>query len=146
MKRKVLREFILSLPGTNSYCECENPCSNIEVEHVIPKKELKDRIDKKLYLKAVNDPHNLFRCCSYLNRQKGCQVLGSTLESDIDFQYYGMLSRSCLYMDHMYNLKFNPLLIHKWVNFSTLFPPFNFERERNKLIYEKTGKINIFID
>lgn len=141
--RKSLRKFILELPGANSYCECQFPCSKIEIEHVYPKSLLKAKLDKKLFAKANQNPHNLYKCCSYLNRKKSSLLLGEPYVRD---EFNGMLARACLYMDYTYNLNNTDRTISTWTNYSLLYPPFPFEYERSKKIYEYTGSSNIFID
>ena len=139
---KRLRQFILQLPGVNSYCDCETLCSQIEVEHVMPRKILMQRLDLKEFKIANRDPHNLYKCCHMLNSEKGSLVLDKYL----GYEFGGMLARSCLYMDSRYLLNFEPELIKTWNNLSSFYPPFHFEYSRSKIIAEYTGNVNPFID
>lgn len=136
------RKFILELPGIASYCNCEKLCSKLEIEHVYPKILLKKKLDRKLFLIANSDPHNLFSCCSYLNKQKGYSLLGKNYDAGI---FNGMLARSCLYMNFSYNLKTEKEIVTIWNNYSLLYPPFSFEYERSEIIGKYTGKVNPFI-
>ena len=140
--RQSLKKFILSLPGPKSYCHCESVCSNIEIEHVLPKSILKKTLIRKTFKEANRDPHNLYTCCSKLNRDKAL-LLG---QNYVAYDFSGMLGRSCLYMNYAYGLNIKDRIVNTWNNFSLLYPPLPFEYERAKIIYLKTGKRNTFID
>ena len=134
------RNFILNLPGFNSYCNCDKLCSAIQIEHVMPRRVLKK---SKQFSIADKDPHNLYRCCHVLNREKGSLVLGQGYHGN---EFGGMLARSCLYMNYKYDLKFHFKTVTTWNNLSLFYPPFEFEYRRSEIIKEKIGNANIFID
>ena len=140
LMRTQIRKFVLSLPGPKSYCDCENLCSKVELEHVLPKFIIKKQgVTSKT---ALNDPHNLYSCCSYINRNKGCKVVGVDYDCA---EFNGILSRSCLYMNQQYNLKVDKNWIRTWKNFALYYPPHEFEYERNEIIYQQTGIVNPFL-
>ena len=140
--KKNIRNFVLNLPGLNSYCNCEFPCSPIEIEHALPKSLLKKQLNTKTFKIANTDAHNLFRCCSQLNREKSNNLLGENYFPD---EYSGMLARACLHMTFTYNMKFDEKLIRRWKNYSIMYRPEQFEYERARIIYLETRKLNYFI-
>ena len=142
MKRSV-KNFVLSLPGPDSYCDCKKLCSRVEIEHVCPKSILKFRLPKENYIKAINDPHNLYRCCSFLNCSKGSSII---VNQQSFKNFSGVLSRAFLYMNFQYKLKFDSKLVYKWIQMSEIFPPEEFEFLRSSLVTNKTGEINTFIE
>ena len=131
-----MRKFVLNLPGPlSSYCRCKYPCSPIEIDHVMPKKLLKLKIKNSEELsKAMNDPNNLYSCCSKKNRKKGHLILNEKNPGD---EFNGLKARSSLYMNYKYSLNFNSKLISIWKTYSYNFPPYEFEKKRAELISEK---------
>lgn len=141
--RQRYRKFILDLPGTNSYCNCEEPCSPIEIEHAYPRALLKRKLDRRTFLIANKDPYNLHKCCRNINSKKGNYLLGKTYFGD---EFSGMIARSCLYMDETYSLQNDTKLVKMWNNFSLMYPPFETEFDKAEIIKKHTGKSNFFID
>lgn len=139
------KKFVLRLPGPkSSYCSCERLCSGVNVDHVVPKKELKNRIKHtKRYHSAVNDPHNLYRCCVLINREKGCDLLE---EKHSGNEFAGLMARAYLYMNSEYQLGFSETQLEIWKGMSVLHEPFPFERKRSLLIAAYSGNNNPFID
>lgn len=138
-----MRNFILSLPSLNSYCNCLKLCTKVEIEHVYPKSLLRAKLTSERFSVANRDPHNLFPCCSYLNRKKADSLLGKNYDAgDVN----GILARACLYMDDSYELQTERALVQKWKEFSELYPPYEFEYTRNAIIKRYNGSWNKFID
>jgi len=142
--RKALRDLVLNLPGpTSSYCACNKSCSAIEMDHVLPKKFLKQHIsDKGKLTLALKDPHNLYRCCSIKNRKKGHQLLK---DKDVGNDFSGMMARSYLYMFWRYKIKPDAKLKSTVECMNTIHTPFKFERERDEKIRIFNGQRNPFI-
>lgn len=134
-----MRKFTLSLPGPFSYCKCARPCSQLQLDHVIPKVVLK----KKCSAVSNNDLHNLYSCCSRLNLSKSALILGKNYFIGDD---EGRLARACLYMNYTYKLKFPDYLVSTWKNMSLTHPPKVYEIKRAELIKCYNGKSNIFIE
>ena len=154
-----MKRFIRNLPGVSSYCNCTKPCSPIEVEHAYPRSLLKHRLKRNLFIEANQDMHNLHKCCSKLNRLKANYLLGNSNFNQnngnlhqgnniniIEDEFNGLIARSCLYMNDKYSLDTDKQLVLSWLNYSLLYPPLENELERHKIIYEKTGSINYFIN
>lgn len=137
------RRFILSLPGPVSYCSCDSLCSQLTLEHVLPKSFIKTRTCQNQFKLANRDPHNLFSCCQLLNSEKSNHILGVSYDAE---EHSGRLARACLHMNEHYRLATNPDWVQIWKNFSLLYPPDSAEYLRNELITEKTGIKNRFID
>lgn len=139
------RKFVLSLPGPKSaYCKCDKICSTTHIDHVMPKYELRRRIkNENLLLMALNDPHNLYACCSLQNLSKGKKLLTSKHTGN---EYSGIISRAYLYMNYVYNLEFDEYEIGTWKSMNMLHEPAPFERYRAKLITVYTGRKNFYID
>ena len=144
MSNKIrLRSFILSLPGPLSYCDCQTPCSRLELEHVLPKSVLKRSLSGKTFQQANKNPHNLLTCCRPLNQEKSNLVLAINYDSE---SHNGRLARACLYMNDFYQIGFDTEIVTRWKNFSLLYPADREEYLRNSLIYDKTGLNNKYID
>jgi len=143
--KKFLRNLVLNVDGpTCTYCNCIKPCSNLEMDHVLPAWYLKQELKGgKILFAGLNDPHNIYRCCSDLNRKKGPFML------DVKFtgnEITGLMARSYLYMNWKYNILFDEDTL-KFLNTMTIInPPFKFEYERSRQIREVTGKKNIFVE
>jgi len=139
---KGIKRFIRKLPGPLSYCKCDNLCSPLEVEHVVPKMILKTGFD---FNTSKKDPHNLYMCCSKINRDKGHQLFGKDFVLDNSY-HKGALSRSCLYMYETYNLPIDKKIVAIWRHFHRNYPPLSFEIQRDLVIQEFYGKNNYFLD
>lgn len=137
------RRFILELPGPASYCSCDSICSGLEIEHVLPKSFIKRRTSPKKFSQANRDPHNLFSCCQILNREKSHFILGVDYDAE---EHNGRLARACLHMNAHYNLGSEDWWVKVWNNYSLLYPPEPTEYARNRIIYEKTGVRNKYIE
>ena len=129
---KNIRGFVLQLPGPKSYCNCIDYCSKLEVDHVIPKKILKEQLNGKILKKSLNDKHNLYSCCQKLNRIKGMKIFGK--DFILTNSSNGKLARSSLYMHWKYNLKIDIYILNNWDKYNELFPPDKYEYKRSKLI------------
>ena len=138
-----MRSFVLQLPGPVSYCECNQICSRLTVEHVLPKSLLKRNLSKSKFHQANQDPHNLFSCCQKLNQAKSNLVLG--INYDIG-EHNGRLARACLHMNDFHKLALDEEMLFRWRNFSLLYPPDSQEYLRNALIKDKFGINNKYID
>jgi len=139
-----MKQLIKSLPGPKSYCNCNQLCSPMELEHVMPKKVLRERLEGKLLKKAFNDPHNIYNCCRKINRKKDCLI--PIIEFNKPY-FNGLLSRSCLYMNHCYNLGFDRETINRWKISSLLHEPTDSEIKRSRIISKNTiYPINEYID
>jgi hypothetical protein len=149
--RPSIKKAVHSFPGNISYCSCSIICTNPNIDHVIPISFLRKNINSTNIKTAVNDMHNLYKCCEIENRLKGCGILGQTyITSDKTIDSY--LSRSALYMDWKYGiLSKNPgsnkseKLLSKWKLMALEIKPFFFERERNEIIKDIQGNDNPFI-
>jgi hypothetical protein len=141
--KKNIKKFVLELPGPNSsYCRCRNACSKLEIDHVMPKKILRQKIKNKRLIEAFNDPHNLYKCCLIKNRRKSCSIL--TFENSNNVSD-GLMARSLLYMNDKYSLKFNLKTVSVWEKISIKCPPEYFEIERSSIIQTKFKISNSFI-
>ena len=141
MKRGI-KKIVRQLPGFTSYCECVKLCSNMEVEHVVPKSFLKKVLINGKFNQANNDMHNLFRCCSRINSQKGAGLLGVDWDAGSHNSY---LARSALYMDWKYGLEIPDYLLMEWKLMALEIEPLEFEYERNNIISSHQGNDNVFI-
>ena len=137
-----IKSFIKKLPGPKSYCKCDRLCSALEIEHVVPKMILKTGFD---FNSAKNDPHNLYACCSIINRDKGHKLFAKDFLLG-DSYHKGALSRSCLYMYETYSLPIDKKVVAIWRHFHKDYPPHSFEIQRNALIQDFCGKHNYFLD
>lgn len=140
-----LRPIVRKFPGPFSYCSCERLCSKLTLEHVVPKKFLKDNLRKEHINRAVVDPHNLTRCCSRLNSAKSHHLLGDHPQSTYDDFHNSYLSRISLYMLEKYDLSVPDDLYTKWKWMNLKHEPFIFEKERNQQIVKLQGDSNIYI-
>lgn len=150
--KKSVKTLIKTLPGPNSYCNCNSLCSPITVDHVIPKKILKDNVSSYQFKKSINDMHNLYKCCTKLNQKKAYKllehdyVLSNYLKSEDEASYHtAYLSRAALYMQWKYSLLIDKNIIKEWKRLAILTPPHRFEIKRNKIISNKQGDSNIYI-
>jgi len=146
--RSSVRKLVNTLPGNISYCSCNIICSNSNVEHVIPISFLRKNINNTNIKTAVNDMHNLHKCCETANTLKGCGILGQTYKtSDQNIDSY--LARSALYMDWKYKILSNnnttDKLLSTWKLMALETKPFPFEHERNEIIKDVQGNDNPFI-
>lgn len=140
---KNLRNFILVLPGPQSYCKCEKLCSPLTIEHVVPKSFIKN---SNLSVKVANDLHNIYPCCSKMNSDKGSMLFGKDfLFGDNISDHTGALSRACLYMHDKYNLQIDRTTLSIWKGLDEMYYPQEFEIIRNDMIYRKTGNNNNFL-
>ena len=140
---KSVRKFVLDLKGpVSTYCNCKNPCSRLEIDHVIPIWFLKRNVKRKYLKSAINDPHNLYRCCRKLNGEKGGIMLDAKYKTD---ERTGLMSRSYLYMTWRYDLTFYNEYLNDLNTMSFIHQPEKFEIKRNLKIAENTGLENPFI-
>lgn len=138
------KNFVKSLPGPKSYCKCAKLCSPAEIDHVLPQSLIKETIsDKKLLKRALNDAHNRYTCCRMLNQKKSNKILGVNWFAK---SHNSHLARSALYMKDKYNLKLPDELSSIWINMSMDLEPWDFEQERNSMILEKQGNVNLYVD
>jgi endonuclease I len=140
--KKGLKPFIKNLPGPHSYCKCDKLCSRLEVEHVIPKMILKTGFDFNV---SKKDPHNLYKCCSRINRDKGHKLFGKDFVLDNSY-HKGALSRSCLYMYETYKLPIDKKVVSIWRHLHKEYPPHPFEIQRDILIQKFCNTRNYFLD
>ena len=141
--KKSIRQLVLNLKGPSSiYCNCNSPCSKLEIDHVVPRWYLKKVIKTELK-SAITDPHNLYRCCNIMNRNKGALMLDIKFKSQ---EISGLMSRSYLYMNWRYNMYLDPSSLFYLKTISKNNQPFPFEVERSKKIFLKTGVFNPFIN
>ena len=140
-----LRKFILKSNGpTCTYCNCITPCSEIEVDHVVPVWYIKKELEDTSYLKrALYDPHNLYRCCRNMNKKKANFMLDVKYTGN---EITGLMARSYLYMNWKYGLYFDDKTLEELQTMSNINPPFNFEFNRSAEIAARTGNRNFFID
>jgi len=137
------KKFIKLLPGPQSYCKCESLCSQLTVEHVVPKSLVKRAGKPK---SVANDLHNLYPCCSKLNGDKGSLLFGQDFLLDNETSdHTGVLSRSCLYMYDEYQLPVNKKTVALWRVLDSVHPPQEFEFLRNDIIFDRTGNDNNYI-
>jgi hypothetical protein len=143
--KKATQDFVIALPGpVSTYCNCNKACSNIVLDYVVPKRFLYSRISLKNELDyALNDPHNIYRCCLRSQERKGNSILTDKYAGD---ENTGLMSRSYLYMNERYRLKFNSLSVSKWKELSMMHSPHRFERQRSLKIAAYTGFSNAYID
>lgn len=143
MKSSV-RKLVHKLPGPLSYCGCMKVCDGqaLQMDHVLPKKFLNERLRNREFKKAINDPHNIYRCCGKLNRKKSFKILGVDFSSTHN---NGFLARACLYMNSRYELGVGKDLMETWKWMSLLDHPHKFEYGRNKEIFEFCKDNNQYI-
>lgn len=138
-----IKKVVLDLPGPLSYCGCKELCSRATVDHLIPKRILKEQL-RHDYGYAVSDMHNLFRCCAEKNSEKADKIL------DLNYTPYpshgAYQARAALYMKTEYRLKVPADLLQQWKIMALSESPFPFERERNRIIEEEQGTRNPFVD
>lgn len=138
-----LRSFIELLPGPQSYCKCQSLCSQLTIEHVIPKSLIKR---SGLSKSCANDLYNIYPCCSRLNGDKGSLIFGKDFLFNSDnSNHTGALSRTCLYMYEKYNLSIDTKTVSLWRELDKVHVPQEFEITRNDIIYRKTGVYNPFL-
>jgi len=138
-----LRTFIRSLPGPKSYCKCETLCSQLTIEHVVPKSFIKRAGHTN---KAANDLHNIYPCCQKLNGIKSNKLYGKNFILDEKNSYHvGALARACLYMYDEYNLPFDGKTVAMWRILDYNYPPKLFELTRNDKIVELKGTKNHYL-
>ena len=142
--RKNTRSFILTLTGPpSSYCTCNKLCSDLEIDHVVPQKFLKEKIyNRKNLISAINDPHNIYRCCSIENRKKGHSLLKDEFAGN---EFSGLKARSYLYMIWKYNMKIEKPFIESLNTMNRLHSPFKYEKKRSLEILSNNGQRNPFI-
>lgn len=129
------RKIVRSLPGPFSYCNCINPCTNLEVEHVIPKSLLVRQIKhRKSQIISINDPNNLYMCCSKINKIKYSYLFGKDFFLSKNNKANGRLARSSLYMKWKYKLYIDEKTLNFWENQNILFPTEDFEIKRTRII------------
>lgn len=143
MSRKA-KSVVRNLPGFTSYCECLKSCSNVEVDHVIPRKFLRDNLEPTHYKKAEWDMHNLYRCCFKINNPKSHKIIGQNWQAGNGHDSY--LARAALYMDWKYGLEVSEDLLLQWKVMALSVDPLRDEKERNKIITEIQGHSNPFIE
>ena len=150
MKQSV-KKIVRELPGLTSYCACLKTCTNVEVDHVIPKHLLKKSLvknvlfenpQKSLYNKSINDMHNLYRCCTKMNRPKSNKILGQNWDAK---EHNSYLARAALYMDMQYELNVSEDLLLIWKNMALQTEVLDFEKERNDIIMSHQNQSNPFI-
>lgn len=148
--KKVTQDFVIALPGpVSTYCNCNKACSNIVLDYVVPKKflysgiSLENKNGKNELDYALNDPHNIYRCCLKSQQRKGNSILTDKYAGD---ENTGLMARSYLYMNERYRLKFSSLLVSKWKELSVMHSPHRFERQRSLKIAACTGFSNSYID
>jgi len=135
------------MPGPVSYCKCNMLCSGLTIDHVVPKKFLKDNInDEKVLRDSVRDQHNLIRCCSTINIKKSAYLLGENDKSTYSDFHNGYLSRISLFMVSKYDLTVDPELLRAWKIMNIKHDPLQFELVRNDMISLQQGDINSYID
>lgn len=142
MSRRGLKNFIRLLPGPQSYCKCENLCSEVTIEHVIPKSLIKQAGYRS---NVSNDLHNIYPCCKNLNQEKGSLLFGKDFLFEEGSYHTGALARTCLYMYDKYDLPINTKVVSLWREFDNNYMPEEFEYHRNKIIYRKTGTTNPYL-
>ncbi len=143
-----IKRLIRALPGPKSYCKCTVMCSPLEIEHVIPKSYLKQSFSKSksdVIPNAVWNPHNLFTCCSYLNRLKADNLYGDKFFLPTNSYHYGALARASLYMTEYYNLKMSNEIVQYWIDNHNKHPPQPFEFRRNEMIFKNVMKSNSYL-
>lgn len=139
-----MRKFIRTIPGPMSYCNCVKGCSEIQVDHVVPKSFLKSNIkNPKNLARAVNDGHNMYTCCENINQSKDDKLLGVNFTAGKNNNH---LARSALYMNSTYDLNVDQEVLHTWEVMSMEMEPWEFEILRSKLIKDRQGEGNKFID
>lgn len=154
--RQSVKKVVRKLPGLTSYCSCVKSCSNVEVDHLIPKFLLKQKSNQ--YNKSINDMHNLFRCCTKINNPKGCKILGddwvvskdndwvvSKDNNDLAYVHNSYLARAALYMDMQYDLNVSKDLLLIWKNMALQTEIFEFEKQRHNIIKTHQKTENPFI-
>ncbi len=139
---KKSKQIVRELPGFTSYCSCTKLCSNLEVDHMIPKHFLKKKLVNGTFNQANSDMHNLFRCCNRINNPKGHKLLGVDWDAGDHSTY---LARTALYMDMQYDLGVPEDLLLVWKEMALRTDPLEFEHERNEIIKHKQGRDNPFI-
>ena len=75
------KNLVRVMPGPKSYCKCERMCSQVTVDHVIPKSFIK----RTMSISCANDLHNLYPCCSKLNGEKGSKLFGKDFVRSLPF-------------------------------------------------------------
>lgn len=140
-----MRKFVATLDGPPcTYCSCSKLCSKSTVDHVVPVSYLQTRIGSRaVRQRAINDPHNLYRCCSKLNGEKGARLLS---EADNENPHSGLMARSYMYMNWRYQLDLDEYLLSTIKSLSLYQGPTMFERHRARLVYHYTGQSNPFIE
>jgi len=143
--RKTIRTFVLGLQGPPcSYCTCNQLCSRMEVDHVLPQDYMRKTIkNRNVLVQAVNDPHNMYRVCNRKNLEKGSSLLSEKFAGD---EFSGLKARSYLYMNTKYSLNMDEYFLSTLKSMSLMHRPFPFEIRRSKEIAHYTGQGNSFID
>ena len=137
-----VKRIVRELPGFTSYCSCTSMCSNTEVDHLIPKSFLSKTLMNGYFRNANKDMHNLYRCCTNINRPKGKKMLGIDWDAE-DHNAY--LARSALYMDMKYELGVSEELLLVWKEMAIKVEPLEFEFVRNEIIIGHQNNDNPFI-
>ncbi len=141
--KKSIKNIVSNLSGPTSYCKCIKLCSPATIDHILPQRLLKSRLNNKELKEAINDPHNLFRCCQKINLNKSDKILG---EKIVNYVYDGFMSRAYLYMNMKYNLQLDNTLINNWKHISLSNEPNPFEYERDLTLLEITKTSNPYIN
>jgi len=137
------KNFIRFLPGPQSYCKCTSLCSQVTVEHVIPKSLIKS---SGLAKGCANDLHNLYPCCSKLNGDKGSLIFGKDFVFNNDYSNHtGALARASLYMYDKYELPIDKKTVALWRVLDKVYVPKEFEIIRNNMIYDITKNDNNYL-
>lgn len=137
-----VKRIVRELPGFKSYCSCTTMCSNMEVDHLIPKSFLSKVLVNGHFRNANQDMHNLFRCCTTINRPKSNLMLGVDWDAG---DHNGYLARSALYMDMQYELSISDETLIKWKEMAIRIEPLEFEFVRNEIIIGHQNNDNPFI-
>lgn len=140
--RKTTRDFVLSLKGPKClYCNCFPLCSKVEIDHIVPVSFLRNVSSNK----CLDDPHNLYPCCSFLNQRKGSSLI--VIDNHfIGNEISGVVARTYMYMQWKYNIFFPHKMLSHLRSMSLLHKPFEFEKERSIEIRNKYNLVNPFIE
>ena len=143
-KLKLVKSLVQELPGPKSYCNCERLCSPITIDHVVPKKILKQGMN---FRESSVDPHNLYACCQKLNQEKASLVFGNhfMLNNDVS-EHTGALARSSLYVYDRYRVPFDGKIRALWRQLHSIHEPKQFEYDRDDIIFEYTGTRNHYLN
>ena len=94
----------------------------------------------------MNNPHNLFTCCSKINRQKGAELFGKDFILDNQkTDHQGALARASLYMYDTFDLSIDGKTVALWKILDKIYEPLEFEYERNEMIFDYNGTFNHYL-